>query len=142
MSSIIPFDEGRTVAALIPGARFVPLESRNHVLLDTEPAWQQFVEAFDDFLPARRRRGRATADLLLDDLTAREHQVLELVAQGLDNEAIGARLKISDKTVRNHVSIILSKLGVNSRVQAVVRAREAGFGSRQPRADLSAARDP
>jgi pimeloyl-ACP methyl ester carboxylesterase/DNA-binding CsgD family transcriptional regulator len=128
--SIIPFDEGRTVAALVPGARFVPLESRNHVPLDTEPAWQQFVAALDDFLPVAAPKSAATADLMIDDLTAREHQVLELVAQGLDNEAIGARLKISDKTVRNHVSIILSKLGVNSRVQAVVRAREAGFGSR------------
>jgi pimeloyl-ACP methyl ester carboxylesterase/DNA-binding CsgD family transcriptional regulator len=128
--SIIPFDEGRTVAALIPGARFVPLESRNHVLLNTEPAWQQFVAALDDFLPATALKSAATTGLMIDDLTAREHQVLELVAQGLDNEAIGARLKISDKTVRNHVSIILSKLGVNSRVQAVVRAREAGFGNR------------
>ena len=49
---IIRFEQGRSVAGLIPGARFVPLESRNHVLLDTEPAWQQFVEALDDFLPA------------------------------------------------------------------------------------------
>ena len=56
--SIIWFEQGRSVAGLIPGARFVPLESRNHVLLDTEPAWQQFVEALDDFLPARRQARR------------------------------------------------------------------------------------
>ena len=49
---IIAFDEGRAVAAAIAGARFVPLEGRGHILLDTEPAWQQFVAAFDDFLPA------------------------------------------------------------------------------------------
>ena len=51
---MIPFDEGRLVASLIPGARFVPLESRNHIVLDTEPAWQQFVEA----LSTSSRRGQ------------------------------------------------------------------------------------
>ena len=65
---------------------------------------------------------------MLDDLTAREHQVLELVAQGLDNDTIGTQLEISEKTARNHVSIIFSKLGINSRAQAIVRARDAGFG--------------
>lgn len=126
--SIIPFDEGRTVAAQVPGARFVPLESRNHLVLDSEPAWRQLTEAMDDFLPASAKKPVAATHLRVGDLTAREHQVLELVAQGLDNEAIGTRLTISEKTVRNHVSAILSKLDLNSRVQAVVRAREAGFG--------------
>jgi pimeloyl-ACP methyl ester carboxylesterase/DNA-binding CsgD family transcriptional regulator len=124
---IIPFDQGRTVATLIPGAQLVPLESRNRILLDTEPAWQQFMEALDDFLPTP---STAPAASLLDELTARERDILEVVAQGLDNGDIAARLKISDKTVRNHVSIIFSKLGVNSRAQAIVLAREAGFGRR------------
>lgn len=124
---VIPFDEGRSVAGLIPGARFVPLESRNHILLDTEPAWQQFVEALDDFLPAPAKPA-GTGDPLFDELTARERDVLELVAQGLDNATIGARLHISERTARNHVSTILAKLGINTRSQAIVRAREAGFG--------------
>jgi DNA-binding NarL/FixJ family response regulator len=68
--------------------------------------------------------------LALDDLTSREREVLEFVAQGLDNERISTRLKISEKTVRNHVSTIFSKLGVNSRAQAVAVARDAGFGRR------------
>jgi len=126
--SIIPFDEGRTVAALIPGARFVPLESRNHVLFDADPAWQQLVDAIDDFLQAPPAGPTGTGDRLIDDLTAREHQVLELIAQGLDNTAIGVRLHISERTARNHVSTILGKLGANTRAQAIVRAREAGFG--------------
>jgi len=125
--SIVPFEQGRSVAGLIPGARFVPLESRNHVLLEAEPAWQQFVEAVDDFLPAPAKPA-GTGDPLLDELTARERQVLELVAQGLDNATIGARLYISERTARNHVSAILAKLGINTRAQAIVRAREAGFG--------------
>lgn len=65
---------------------------------------------------------------MLDELSAREHQVLELVAQGLDNVTIGVRLHISEGTARNHVSAILAKLGINTRAQAIVRAREAGFG--------------
>ncbi len=127
--SIIRFEEGRSVAGLIPGARFVPIESRNHVLLETEPGWQQFVEALDDFLPAPA----GTGDPLIDELTAREREVLELVAQGLDNAAIGARLHISERTARNHVSAVLGKLGLNTRAQAIVRAREAGFGSEKVR---------
>ena len=125
---IIPFDAGRTVAAQIAGARFVPLESRNHLVLDTEPAWPAWADALEDFLPGPVRQTAAAIPLKLGPLTAREHQVLELVAQGLGNEAIGSRLRISEKTVRNHVSMILGKLDVNNRVQAVVRAREAGFG--------------
>jgi pimeloyl-ACP methyl ester carboxylesterase/DNA-binding CsgD family transcriptional regulator len=124
---IIPFDEGRLVASLIAGARFVPLESRNSILQETEPAWQPFVDAIDEFLPAPPKSG-GSPSTLLGDLTAREHQVLELIAQGLDNGTIGLRLGISERTARNHVSTIFSKLGVNKRAQAIVRAREAGFG--------------
>jgi pimeloyl-ACP methyl ester carboxylesterase/DNA-binding CsgD family transcriptional regulator len=125
--SIVPFDEGRTIAARIPGARFEPLETRNHDILDTEPAWQQLVEALDDFLPAADVAINS-GPLPLDELTAREREILEFVAQGLDNNKIAKRVGISEKTVRNHVSTIFSKLGVDSRVQAVVRAREAGLG--------------
>ena len=62
-------------------------------------------------------------------LTDRERQVLELVAGGSSNESIARRLAISDKTVRNHISNILMKLGVADRVQAVIKARDAGLGS-------------
>jgi DNA-binding NarL/FixJ family response regulator len=62
------------------------------------------------------------------DLTEREREVLELVAQGRANPDIARRLGISDKTVRNHVSTILAKLEVLGRSEAIVRAREAGMG--------------
>lgn len=62
------------------------------------------------------------------DLTDREHEVLELVAQGRANPDIAGRLGISEKTVRNHVSIIFAKLEVIGRPEAIVRAREAGMG--------------
>jgi pimeloyl-ACP methyl ester carboxylesterase/DNA-binding CsgD family transcriptional regulator len=126
--SIIPFEQGRSVAGLIPGARFVPLESRNHIVLETEPAWQQFVEALDEFLPMAPVRPVGLTGTPLEELTSREHEVLELVARGLDNDAIARQLHISKHTARNHVSAILGKLGINSRAQAIVQAREAGFG--------------
>jgi DNA-binding CsgD family transcriptional regulator len=119
-NSIIPFEGGRAIAALIPDARFVPLETRNHDILADEPAWQQMIEELDDFLPGRLDGGRSSA---MDELTAREREVLEIIAQGVDNARIADRLKIGGKTVRNHVWLIFSKLGVNSRAEAVARAR-------------------
>ena len=64
------------------------------------------------------------------DLTDREREVLEELAQGASNGTIATRLGISLKTVRNHVSTILAKLMVVDRAQAIVVAREAGFGAR------------
>ena len=64
------------------------------------------------------------------ELTAREREVLELIAAGRNNSEIAQVLSLSGKTVRNHVSIIFSKLRVADRAQAIVRAREAGLGHR------------
>jgi DNA-binding NarL/FixJ family response regulator len=64
------------------------------------------------------------------ELTAREREVLELIAAGRNNSDIAQVLSLSGKTVRNHVSIIFSKLRVADRAQAIVRAREAGLGQR------------
>jgi DNA-binding NarL/FixJ family response regulator len=61
-------------------------------------------------------------------LTDREREVLELVAQGRANAAIATRLGLSHKTIRNHVSNILTKLQVADRAQAIVQARDAGLG--------------
>lgn len=128
--AIMPFEEGRAVASLIPKARFVPLESRNHILLDSDAAWPAFtreVQAFlaEDTDAGREDAERADAALPLDELTARERQVFEIMAEGLDNTSIARRLGISEKTVRNHVSNIFDKLGVASRAQAIVRAHDA-----------------
>jgi len=62
------------------------------------------------------------------ELTDREREILELIARGLNNQAITDRLGLSPKTVRNHVSNIFSKLQVRDRAEAIVRAREAGLG--------------
>jgi len=61
-------------------------------------------------------------------LTGRERQVLDLLAQGRANTAIATRLSLSPKTVRNHVSNVLAKLQVTDRAQAIIQARDAGMG--------------
>jgi len=75
-----------------------------------------------------RQRTRAPAPAI-PDLTARERQVLDLIARGATNTLIAHRLGISHKTVRNHVSNIFSKLHVVDRAQAILRAKEAGLGA-------------
>jgi DNA-binding NarL/FixJ family response regulator len=67
-------------------------------------------------------------DAPFPDLTPRESEVLELLAQGLTNAAIAEKLILSPKTIRNQVSNIFGKLQVASRSEAIVKAREAGLG--------------
>jgi DNA-binding NarL/FixJ family response regulator len=66
------------------------------------------------------------------ELTEREREVLELIARGRNNTEIARHFVLSEKTVRNHVSNIFTKLHVADRAQAIVRAREAGLGREQP----------
>ncbi|WP_412508326.1 alpha/beta fold hydrolase [Roseovarius sp. SYSU LYC5161] len=116
----VPFEEGCKLAGAIPGARFVPLDSANHVLLPDEPAWTVLHDELARFLgqdaPAGRRTAREAG------LTPAESAVLALVAEGRYNRDIAVRLGKSEKTVRNQVSVILDKLGVQSRAQAIVAA--------------------
>ncbi|MFF2403145.1 LuxR C-terminal-related transcriptional regulator [Streptomyces goshikiensis] len=73
--------------------------------------------------------GRTAERQVLPELTRREREILDLVARGLDNRCIARTLTLADKTVRNHVSAVLGKIGVSSRGQAIVLAREAGLGT-------------
>jgi DNA-binding NarL/FixJ family response regulator len=75
----------------------------------------------------QRGGGSETATTPFPDLTDRERELLRLIAQGLSNNAIAARLNISGKTVSNHISHIFNKLQVADRAQAMIRAREAGL---------------
>lgn len=120
---VVPFAEGQLLAARIPNAEFVELDSRNHVLIEQEPAWQRFCDAVLEFTG----RGNAKSGDRFGALSRRERDVLALLAEGLSNAEIGEKLGISEKTVRNHVSNVFDKLGVWTRAQAIVFARDHGF---------------
>jgi DNA-binding NarL/FixJ family response regulator len=120
---VIPVVEGRLLAAGIPDAEFVELDSRNHILLEDQPAWRRFQEVVLEFA----RPDRAAGASVFAGLSEREREVLALITEGLGNTDIAARLGISEKTVRNHTSNLFDKLGVWSRSQAIVFARDHGF---------------
>lgn len=122
---VVPVKEGRRIAASIPDAQFVELPGKNHVMLADEPGWPLFQDAVLDFLgvapaPERRRDPFST-------LSRREREVLALITEGLANAEIGTQLAISEKTVRNHISNVYDKLGVWTRAQALIFARNHGF---------------
>jgi pimeloyl-ACP methyl ester carboxylesterase/DNA-binding CsgD family transcriptional regulator len=121
---VAPIAEGRYLAAGIPGAQFIELDSANHILLEDEPAWGRFCQAALEFMGLALPAGE---DPAFGSLSPREREVLILVTQGLGNAAIGERLSISEKTVRNHISNVFDKLGVWTRAQAIVFARDRGF---------------
>lgn len=126
----IPFEEGRRLAALIPGARFVPLESKNHILREEEPAWPRFLAEVGAFLGAQEPESEQVhPQAVFPELTPREHEILALLAQGLSNTEIAEQLVLTPKTVRNYATRIYSKLAVESRAQAIVLARQAGLGT-------------
>jgi len=117
---VVPLEEGRLLAANIGGARFVELESRNHVLLEHEPAWSRFREETLRFL------GAGDVPDVLGGLTNREREIVGGLIAGRSNAEIAAALFISDKTVRNALTRIFNKLGVRSRTQAMALLRMEG----------------
>lgn len=120
---VTPLRYGQEIAAGIPGAEFVQLDSRNHILLDGEPAWERFKEVVLAFTGAELRSQRVAFEVLSE----RENQILAQIVAGKTNQEIGDALFISEKTVRNHITSIFGKLGVKTRAQAMVRARERGL---------------
>ena len=131
-------DDDSVFAAMRAGARGYLLKGTNHAdvlraihLVGAGGAMfgpavaQRVIEFF------ARPRPNGTAQPF-PQLTDRENEILDLVAQGQPNSSIALRLHISDKTVRNHVSNIFTKLAVADRAQAVARARDAGLGTGTP----------
>jgi pimeloyl-ACP methyl ester carboxylesterase/DNA-binding CsgD family transcriptional regulator len=125
--AIAPLSEGRFLASEIPGAQFVELDSRNHVLLEHEPAWARFQDTVMEF--TGQPASAARRDPAFKALSRRERETLALLADGRSNAEIAGRLRISEKTVRNHLSHVFDKLGVRSRAQAIVFARDHGFSA-------------
>jgi len=124
---VVPIGEGRLIASGIRGAEFVELDSKNHILLEHEPAWKRLCATFLEFT------GLGGGPVVGEDpvfraLTRREREILALLTEGLGNADIAERLSLSEKTVRNHLSNLFDKLGVWTRAQAIVFARDRGFG--------------
>ncbi|MEH1056843.1 response regulator transcription factor [Micromonospora sp. CPCC 206171] len=89
----------------------------------TSPA---IAKRISSFFEASTRTGGALEAFPV--LTAREREILDLIAQGRNNAYLARHLMLSPKTVRNHISNIFAKLHVADRAEAIVRAREAGLG--------------
>lgn len=121
----VPLSQGHVLASGLPNAQFVELDSQNHILLEHEPAWTRFKDAVLEFTGVHG--APAGEDPAFATLSRREREILALMAEGLGNAEIAERLSISDKTVRNHVSNLFDKLGVWSRAQAIVFARDRHF---------------
>jgi pimeloyl-ACP methyl ester carboxylesterase/DNA-binding CsgD family transcriptional regulator len=119
---LIFFEQGRKLAASIPGARFVPLESRNHVPFADEPAWHTFVAEARPFLAAER-----TSTESAPSLTSRQLEVLRGVARGLSDKEIARELSLSPRTVEMHVARVLAALACANRAQAVGKAKGLGI---------------
>ena len=127
-------DDASVFAAMRAGARGYLLKGANHAemlrairavgggdAIFSPAIAGRLMEYFANIRPA-------TPPQAFPELTDREREVLDLIAQGNKNADIAARLVLSSKTVRNHVTNILSKLQVADRAEAIVRAREAGLG--------------
>jgi DNA-binding NarL/FixJ family response regulator len=112
---LIFFEQGRKLAALIPGARFVPLESKNHVPFREEPAWQALVAALHSFLD---EDVGALPSAPAKELTPRQLDVLRRVARGLTDKEIASELSLSPRTVEMHVARALAVLDCANRAEA------------------------
>lgn len=126
---VTPLAEGKLLASEIPGAHFVELDSSNHILLPGEATVERLHEeilAFTGVTPPG-----SAEDPVFAGLSPRERDLLAAVTEGLSNAQIAERLFISEKTVRNHLSNIFAKLGVSTRAQAIVLARDGHFQPQQ-----------
>jgi len=120
LDGAVPHDEGRLLASLLPDARFVTLESDNHILQEGEPAWETFLAEVRAFLGD----GGSPVSADVSELSEREREVLELVAAGMSNEEIAERLFLSTRTVERHLSNVYAKLrlsGKSARAAAAAR---------------------
>lgn len=130
-------DDDSVFAAMRAGARGYVLKGADQEeMLRTIRAVARGEALFGPAIAARLMRffsqpRPAAPPQVFPELTEREREVLDLVAQGYNNSEIAGRLVLSLKTVRNHVSNIFSKLQVADRAEAIIRARDAGLGQKK-----------
>ena len=110
---LILFEQGRKLASSIPGAKFVPLDSENHVPFDGEPCWATITQQMRLFL------GESPVQATAAVLTKRQAEVLRLVSQGFTDKRIAKELSLSPRTVEMHVASVLKQLKCVTRAEAV-----------------------
>jgi pimeloyl-ACP methyl ester carboxylesterase/DNA-binding CsgD family transcriptional regulator len=120
---LIYFDQGRRLAASIPGARFVPLEGNNHIPLPHEPAWTVFANEVSRFLGVKQNEASGASRV---SLTPRQRDVLARVARGQTDKQIARDLHLSPRTIEMHVAGAMKALGAKSRAEAVAKSSEHG----------------
>jgi len=127
----VPYEQGRQLSSLIPNAKLVDLDSKNHLLIESEPAWKTCQAAVREFLGTGPAVVAETAvdtpTPAPDGLTPREMEVLRLIANGKSNQDIATELVISFNTVTNHVKNILGKTGCANRTEAAAYAIPRGI---------------
>ena len=125
---VISADSVQGIAAKIPNSQFASIDSDNHILLEDESGWDEFTRLFQRHFPGEGASNSADKEKTLDfsvskkfaQLSKREQEVVSKLALGLSNRDIAEQLFISEKTVRNHLSTIFSKLDVTSRSQVLL----------------------
>jgi pimeloyl-ACP methyl ester carboxylesterase/DNA-binding CsgD family transcriptional regulator len=132
--AVVPFDEGRLLAALIPRSRFVSLEGTSHMFVPDAPGWDRFFVELDGHLAAEASgedttstlapiRSRAPEpDLALASLSDREREVMHLVADGRTNAEIAQSLGLSPRTIERHLSNVYAKLGFEGKAARAAAA--------------------
>jgi DNA-binding NarL/FixJ family response regulator len=124
----ISADSAQGIAAKIRDCQFASIDSDNHILLEDEPGWDEFTQVFQRYFYEKDVLNSADEPKKLDfatreklgQLSKRELEVASKLTLGLTNREIAGQLFISEKTVRNHLSTIFSKLDVSSRSQALL----------------------
>jgi pimeloyl-ACP methyl ester carboxylesterase/DNA-binding CsgD family transcriptional regulator len=126
---VVPFEEGRLLASLLPNARFVPLDGARHIFQRGEPAYRRFFEeltAFEQSLAVG-----PTSNMEPDDqaLTAREREIMALVSRGMSNAEIAAELYLSPRTIERHLSNVYLKLGLSGKAARAAAAARLSRGA-------------
>ncbi len=139
--AVVPFEEGRLLAALIPHSRFVPLEGTSHMLLPGQPAWASFFAELRAFVadaasvgptaeaPGRGHISRPGMHPTLAALSTREREVMSLVADGLTNAEIAETMGVSPRTIERHLSNVYAKLGLTGKAARAAAAARVSRSS-------------
>jgi pimeloyl-ACP methyl ester carboxylesterase/DNA-binding CsgD family transcriptional regulator len=124
---VVPFESGREIAALIPGARFVPLEGDTHSPFYGDTATLvQAIAAFLGGVPAAAANGAGPA-VPCTSLTPREATILRLVAAGRTNREIAADLVLSVRTIERHITNLYAKINARGKADATAYALRQGL---------------